>query len=49
MSTESPLGLLPFLVEELRDKGETAKNVDDDEHKAIPPTGMFTVDGTKMV
>ena len=48
MSIESPLGHLPFLVEEFRDKGKTAKNVDNDEHKAIPPTGMFAVDGTKM-
>ena len=41
--------LLALLVEEFRNEGETAKNVDNDEHNNIPPTGMFSVDGTKVL
>ena len=41
--------LLALLVEEFRDEGETAEDVDDDEHNNIPPIGMFSVDGTKVL
>ena len=41
--------LLALLVEEFRNEGETAEDVDDDEHNNIPPTGMFSVDGTKVL
>lgn len=40
--------LLALLVEKLRDEGEAAEEVDNDEHNNIPPTGMFSVDGTKI-
>ena len=41
--------LLALLVEKFRDESETAEDVDDDEHNIIPPTGMFSVDGTKVL
>ena len=41
--------LLALLVEKLGDESETAEDVDDNEHNNIPPTGMFSVDGTKVL
>lgn len=40
--------VLALLIEELRDECESAEDVEDDGHKAIPPTGLFSVDGTKV-
>ena len=40
---------LAFLVENFRDERNGAEDVEDDRHKAIPPTGMFSVDGTKVL
>ena len=41
--------VLALLIEELRDECESAEDVEDDGHKAIPPTEMLAVDGTKMI
>ena len=41
--------VLALLIEELRDECESAEDVEDDGHKAIPPTGLFSVDGTKVL
>ena len=41
--------LLALLVEKFGDESETAEDVDDNEHNNIPPTGMFSVDGTKVL
>ncbi len=41
--------LLALLVEKLGDESETAEDVDNDEHNNIPPTGLFSVDGTKVL
>ena len=41
--------LLALLVEKLGDESETAEDVDDNEHNNIPPTGMFSVDDTKVL
>ena len=45
----SPTIGLPFFVEQFRNERKATKEIDDNEHKAIPPTGMLAVDGTKMV
>jgi len=39
---------LAFLTENFRNKSEPTKDVEQNEHKAVPPTGMFSVDGTKV-
>ena len=45
-----PTSVPRFFVEQFRNERKTTKEIDDNEHKAIPPTGMLlAVDGTKMV
>ena len=40
--------VLALLAENFGDERNCAEDVEDDGHKAIPPTGMFSVDGTKV-
>ena len=40
--------VLALLAENFGDERNRAEDVEDDGHKAIPPTGMFSVDGTKV-
>ena len=40
--------VLALLAEDFGDERNRAEDVEDDGHKAIPPTGMFSVDGTKV-
>ena len=43
--------VLALLAENFGDErncAEDVEDVEDDGHKAIPPTGMFSVDGTKV-
>ena len=41
--------VLALLAENFGDERNCAEDVEDDGHKAIPPTGMFSVDGTKVL
>ena len=40
---------LSFIIESLRDESKAAKYVEQNEHKAIPPMGMSSIDGTKVM
>ena len=40
--------VLALLAENFGDERNCAEDVEDDGHKAIPPTGMFSVDGTNL-
>lgn len=40
--------VLALLAENFRNECNRAEDVEDNRHKAIPPTGMFSVDGTKI-
>lgn len=40
--------VLALLAENFGDERNGAEDVENDGHKAVPPTGMFSVDGTKV-
>lgn len=40
--------VLALLAENFGDERNRAEDVENDGHKAVPPTGMFSVDGTKV-
>jgi hypothetical protein len=39
---------LALLVKNFRDKGDGTKDIEENEHKAVPPMGMPSIDGTKV-